>query len=56
VKVQYKKMALQYHPDKNKSASAEERFKEIGNAYNFLLDNAALWKKADGGRKTRKQL
>ena len=29
IKKAYKKEALRYHPDKNKSADANERFKEI---------------------------
>jgi len=31
-------MALKYHPDKNKSSGAEEKFKEIGEAYDVLSD------------------
>ncbi|MCB2200674.1 molecular chaperone DnaJ [bacterium] len=39
VKKAYRKLAMQYHPDRNKGdAKAEERFKEIGEAYAILSD------------------
>jgi len=38
IKKAYKKLALKYHPDKNKSASAEEQFKKISEAYAVLSD------------------
>ena len=34
----YRKLARQYHPDVNKEAGAEEKFKEIGRAYEVLAD------------------
>ena len=34
----YRKMARQYHPDINKEAGAEDKFKEIGRAYEVLND------------------
>jgi molecular chaperone DnaJ len=39
IKKAYRKLALQYHPDRNSgSAEAEERFKEITEAYEVLRD------------------
>jgi molecular chaperone DnaJ len=34
----YRRLARQYHPDVNKDAEAEERFKEISEAYEVLSD------------------
>ena len=36
IKQAYRKLALQYHPDRNKSKEAEEKFKEINEAYAVL--------------------
>jgi len=38
VKRAYRKLARKYHPDVNKETEAEERFKELGEAYEVLKD------------------
>jgi DnaJ-class molecular chaperone len=38
IKKAYRKMALQYHPDRNKSKEAEGKFKEVTRAYEVLSD------------------
>jgi len=38
IKGSYRKLARKYHPDINKAADAEDRFKEIGEAYQVLKD------------------
>jgi len=38
IKQQYRKLALKFHPDRNKSSDAGEHFKEISEAYAVLSD------------------
>ena len=39
IKKSYRKLAMQYHPDRNKdNPKAEEKFKEVNQAYDVLKD------------------
>ncbi len=39
IKKAFRKLAMEYHPDRNKDAGASERFKEINEAYQVLSDS-----------------
>ena len=39
IKDTYRKLAMQFHPDRNKDVGAEDRFKEISEAYAVLSDD-----------------
>ena len=38
IKQAYRKKALEYHPDRNKASDAEQKFKEVTEAYEILAD------------------
>ena len=40
IKSAYRKLSKQYHPDVNKDADAEEKFKQINEAYSVLSDSS----------------
>ena len=39
IKKAFRKLALEFHPDRNKSKGAEDKFKEINEAYQVLSDS-----------------
>ena len=63
----YRSLALKWHPDRNHSPEAEERFKEINEAYHVLMDSVKRsqyneartqkrpWKENFTARQARKQ-
>ena len=38
IKKAYRRLVKKYHPDVNKNPGAEEKFKEIQNAYDTIMD------------------
>lgn len=50
IKSAYRKLAMQFHPDRNKEPGAEERFKEISVAYETIKDAGRRAQHAAGGQ------
>ncbi len=38
----YRKLSLKYHPDKNKAPGADNKFDEVGEAYDVLCERKCL--------------
>ena len=47
----YRRLARQYHPDVNKEPGAEDRFKEVSEAYDLLRDPEHRAEYDSGGRR-----
>ena len=47
IKKQYRKLALKWHPDKNKEQNAKDKFQKISDAYDFLLRELDIINKTD---------
>ena len=43
IRHEFRKLAMRYHPDRNKNLDAEERFKEINEANQVLSDPVKRW-------------
>lgn len=41
IKAAYRKLAMEFHPDRNKTPGAEDKFKTISEAYNVLINESS---------------
>ena len=53
IRAKFRRLALEYHPDRNRDPGAQEKFKEINSAYQVLSDPQ---KRAQFPRKPHKQI
>ena len=56
IKKSYRKLAVKWHPDKNKSPEATEVFQKIAAAYTVLIDPAQRKEYDDQGESNRKYI
>lgn len=52
IKKAYRRLAMKYHPDRNREASAEEKFKQIQGAYSCLSDDTQRARYDGAGRQS----
>jgi hypothetical protein len=48
IKKAYRKLAMKYHPDRNKSKNAAEKFRQVNEAYAALTQNLPAIRRAPG--------
>ena len=44
IKKAFRKLAIKFHPDKNKSKGAEEKFREIAEGISLGYQDVIIWK------------